>query len=46
MGIEAKNLSYSDYANWSGTNEVSVTRFTTEQFYSYFQTLQHVQDPR
>ncbi len=34
------------HANWSAPNKVSVSRFTEDEFYSYFQVLQSVQDPR
>ena len=33
------------HANWGNDNKVYVTRFTKEQFYSYFQVFQSVQDP-
>lgn len=33
------------HANWGNDNKVCVTRFTKEQFYSYFQVFQNVQDP-
>lgn len=33
------------HANWENDNKVYVARFTKEQFYSYFQVFQNVQDP-
>ncbi len=37
---------YVYHANWSAPDKVSVTKFNKEQFFSYFQTFQSVQDPR
>ena len=47
MNVSGKLTHFIDvyHANWGNDNKVYVTRFNKDQFYSYFQVFQSVQDP-